>query len=85
MRVLWSFAELEESYVLPGFGFLGHPVAAGTNRSVLYGIAAITVFAFVAFRRAITPYLAMVRRPRDDESVSYPLKSAYGPPGETMQ
>jgi hypothetical protein len=127
MRALWKFAKLEESYVLPGLGFLNRygllrgnigivcpncranfkvvqtqirivrVISWGTlfaiaflwgawcrrngvliDRRLELGITGVSIFGLGVLQTFLTPYLAQARPPSIDESLSYPLKSAYG-------
>lgn len=49
-----------------------------TNQRVSAGIALVAVCGLMALQRSLTPYLAQIRPPRNGETLSYPLYSAYG-------
>jgi hypothetical protein len=129
MRALWGFARLEESYVLPGLGFLkrsgllrGNVGIACPNcganfkvvqtririirlalwltlfaaaaavgewardggfmidRKISAGVVVAAVCGLMVLERFLTPYFAQIRPAQSGETLSYPLKSAYGHP-----
>jgi hypothetical protein len=51
-----------------------------TDQRLLYGVFFVVVCAFMWSLSILSPYLAEVRPPRDDEHLSYPLRSAYEGP-----
>jgi hypothetical protein len=50
------------------------------DRKISAGVVAAAICGLVVLQRYLTPYLAQIRPPRNDETLSYPLKSAYGHP-----
>jgi hypothetical protein len=127
MRALWKFAKLEQSYVLPGLGFLNRyallrgnigivcpncraefkvvqtqiriirlvswgiflaiafllgawfrRIGVSIDRRLELGVLAAALCGLTVLQTYLTPYLAQPRPPGNNESLSYPLKSAYG-------
>ena len=125
MRALWKFAKLEESYVLPGLGFLNRYGLLRANIGIVcpnchaefkvvqtqirivrviswaiffvialllgawfrrvgfsirleLGILVAALYGLALLQAYLAPYLAQTRPRGSSESLSYPLKSAYG-------
>jgi hypothetical protein len=54
-----------------------------TDQRVMYGLSLVVTSALLWSSSYLTPYLAQVRSPRDDERLSFPLRSAYDGPADS--
>src|SRR5580704_6597556 len=62
------------------FGIWRRHSALVLDKWLVYGLLLLAYLSVLWLQRVSTPYLAQVRLPRDDEKLSYPLRSAYEPP-----
>jgi hypothetical protein len=64
------------------FGIWRRQSALVLDQRLLYALLLVAYLIILWLQRVSTPYLAHVRPVRDDEKLSYPLRSAYeGPAG----